>query len=1031
MTAVEVKCSSCGEANAAGARFCSSCGAPLGEAVAPQEERKLVSVLFVDLVGSTARADKADPEDVRDVLQLYHREAKACIEQYGGVLEKFIGDAVMAVFGVPVLHEDDALRAVRAAAELREELGPLNEELARKYGTELALRVGINTGEVVTGTEERLATGDAVNVASRLETNAEAGQILLGEPTFERVRDAVLAEVLPELGLKGKSEAVRVWELKDVRADEGRRLSAVPMVGREQELSVLRAAFAQAVETRSCRLVTVVGPAGVGKSRLVAEFLDGLDGARVLQGRCLSYGDGITYWPVAEVVRQLEGDLEHFGDPQVAAALRGLLDAATATSSTEEIAWAVRKLLEAAAAEQPVVCVLDDVNWGEETFLDLVEQVAALARDVPLLVLCMARPDLLDRRPGWGGGSLIATNVLLEPLSKDEADTLIEALVGDVAVEPSLRLRIRDAAEGNPLFVEEMIAMLREEPGRDVVVPATIQGLLASRLDQLDMGERAVVECGAVEGRVFHSGAVQALAPGGRQLGTALAALVRKDLLRPDLPQLPGEDAYRFRHVLIRDAAYDALPKARRAQLHERLAGWLEERSDDLVEADEVLGYHLEQAHRYRRELAPDDSAAPRLAARASPFLASAGARALSRNDVAAGLNLFERALALRAPDDPAVALRLDLAEVRFLSGEVAEAAVTAAEAAERAAAAGDDAGRLRARLTRARITAITPGAVPAADDPSGALLALAAEARPVFARAGDERALTEAWVATAWAELIRCHWASMLEAVDQALAHAGRSGYVRWERELPAWKGAALFYGPTTVEEVLRWHEQERPQHVIALRQQGVLEAMRGRFDEARALLAAGDAAAHELGQTIWVAVGGMTAWEVDMLAGDTSAGERAVRASCRLLEELGDTGYRSTATARLGESLYQLGRFAEAERETELAEQLSGADDLVSQALWRQVRAKLRARAGDRREAERLAYDAVALFEQTDMLDAHAHALTDLAEVLTTAGRVAEARQSLLQALALFERKGNVVLAASARAHLARLGAAAPTAS
>src|SRR3954470_1891114 len=1025
------RCDRCGHVSAEPFKFCPECGAPA--AAAEREERRTVTVLFCDMVGSTELGDRLDPESLRRVLTRYFDAVSGVLERHGGTVEKFIGDAVMAVFGAPVVHEDDALRALRAAAELRGALEPLNAELARSYGTSLATRVGVNTGQVVTGTDERLATGDAVNVAARLEQSAGADEILLGATTLAYVRDRVVVEPLPALPLKGKREPVEAWRLVAVRDEAVERPASAPMIGRATELRELHGVFDAVSRTRSCRLVTVIGPAGVGKSRLVAEFLAALDGTTtVLKGRCPSYGDGITYWPVVEIVRQLEPRLPALSlDGRVTAVLRGILGTDRAVSSTEEIAWAVRKLLEAAASEQPVVCVLDDVNWGEETFLDLVEQVAALARDVPLLVLCMARPDLLDRRPGWGGGSLIATNVLLEPLSKDEADTLIEALVGDVAVEPSLRGRIRDAAEGNPLFVEEMIAMLREEPGREVVVPATIQGLLASRLDQLDVGERAVVECGAVEGRVFHSGAVQALAPGGRQLGTALAALVRKDLLRPDLPQLPGEDAYRFRHVLIRDAAYDALPKARRAQLHERLAGWLEERSDDLVEADEVLGYHLEQAHRYRRELEPDDSAAPRLAARASPFLASAGARALSRNDVAAGLNLFERALALRAPDDPAVALRLDLAEVRFLSGEVAEAAVTAAEAAERAAAAGDDAGRLRARLTRARITAITPGAVPAADDPSGALLALAAEARPVFARAGDERALTEAWVATAWAELIRCHWASMLEAVDQALAHAGRSGYVRWERELPAWKGAALFYGPTTVEEVLRWHEKERPQHVIALRQQGVLEAMRGRFDEARALLAAGDAAAHELGQTIWVAVGGMTAWEVDMLAGDTSAGERAVRASCRLLEELGDTGYRSTATARLGESLYQLGRFAEAERETELAEQLSGADDLVSQALWRQVRAKLRARAGDRREAERLAYDAVALFEQTDMLDAHAHALTDLAEVLTTAGRVAEARQSLLQALALSERKGNVVLAASARAHLARLGAAAPTAS
>jgi class 3 adenylate cyclase/tetratricopeptide (TPR) repeat protein len=1001
------RCAACGHVSSEEFKFCPECGAPA--APASREERKTVTVLFCDVVGSTELGERLDPETFRNVLGRFFETTRAVLERHGGTVEKFIGDAVMAVFGVPVLHEDDALRAVRAAAELREELGPLNEELGRKYGTELALRVGINTGEVVTGTKERLATGDAVNVASRLESNAEAGQILLGERTFERVRDAVLAQALPELGLKGKSEAVRVWQLEDVRADEGRRLSAVPMVGREQELRALRGAFAEAIETRSCRLVTVVGPAGVGKSRLVAEFLGGLDGARVLQGRCLSYGDGITYWPVMEVVRQLEGELDNLADARVVAAVRGLLDAATATSSTEEIAWAVRKLLEAAAAEQPVVCVLDDVNWGEETFLDLVEQVTALARGAPLLVVCMARPDLLDRRPGWGGGSLNAVNVLLEPLSDGEADVLIEELLGGTELEEELRARIRNGAEGNPLFVEEMIAMLREARDGDVAVPATIQGLLASRLDQLPPEERAVLECGAVEGRVFHRGAVQALTPEA-QLGSLLASLVRKDLVRPDLAQFPGDDAYRFRHVLIRDAAYDALPKSTRADLHERLANWLEERS-----AEEVLGYHLEHAYRYRQELTPGVTGDEPVAARAADLLESAGRRALARLDVGAARNLFERALSLRPVADPAVTLRLDLAEVLVLSGEAAAARAAAADAAERARETGYEVGRLRAGLMDARITAQSAGEA-AAGDASGALLALAAEARPVFASSGDAIALTEAWVATAWAELIRCQYASMLNAVEQAMEHAARAGYTRWERELPVWKGTALFYGPTPVEAVLRWFEQEQPRHAIALQQHGVLEAMRGRFDQARPFLAAGNAAAEEMGQTIWLAVAGMAAWDVETLAGETEAAERAIRESCVRLEELGDTGYRATATARLADSLLALGRLDEAQAQTELAEELAAPDDRSSQALWRQVGAKLQARAGRHAEGEALAREAVALFAETDMVDYHAHALADLAEVTAATGPLEEA-------IALFERKGNVVAAGRARAALVEI--------
>src|SRR5919197_5201142 len=1018
------RCQNCGHVSAEAFKFCPECGAVLPRA--GREERKTVTVLFCDVVGSTQLGELLDPESVRRVLSRYFETVREVVERHGGSVEKFIGDAVMAVFGVPALHEDDALRAVRAAADLRAATGPLNEELVGEYGAALEMRIGVNTGQVVTGTEERLATGDAVNVAARLEQRAEPGEILLGETTLALVRDSVVVEPLPALELKGKSAPVPAWRLRDVHDDQVRPFSAAPMVGRERELRRLEDMFAQAARTRSCRLVTVVGAAGVGKSRLIAEFLAERDGARVLQGRCLSYGDGITYWPVVEVVRQLEPGLDELvGDRRVLAVLRGLLGAEPTVSSTEEIAWAVRKLLEASAAEQPVVCVFDDVNWGEETFLDLVEQVTALARDVPLFVVCMARPELLERRPGWGGGSRSSTNILLEPLSDKESETLIDELRGDVPLESALRARIREAAAGNPLFVEEMIAMLRDARDGEVAVPATIQTLLATRLDQLDPAERTVLECGAVEGRVFHRGAVQALASAETHLGTVLASLVRKDLVRPDLAQLLGEDAYRFRHVLIRDAAYHGLPKKTREELHERLAAWLEERSTDMLEADEVLGYHLEHAHRYRRELAPGDALAQPLGARASRFLSAAGGRALARNDVGAERNHFERALALRPDDDPAVALRLDLAEVLFLSGQVAEAADGAEDAAVRAAAAGDEAGELRARLSTARITALTPREEAADEDPSGALLALAAQARPVFARAGDDAALAEAWVATAWADLIRCQWASMREAVERALEHARRAGSTRWERELPVWEGTALFYGPTPVEEVLGWHEREQSQHAIALRQRGVLEAMRGRFDEARGLLAAGDAAAEELGQTIWLAVGGMTAWEVETLAGDDVAAERSVRTSCEQLEELGDTGYRSTATARLAESLYTLGRFAEADEATQVAEGLSGPDDLVSQALWRQVRAKLLARAGSHAEAETLAREAVSQVGQTDMVDSHARALADLGAVLPLAGRVDDAEREFEQALNLFERKGNVVLAAKARRDLATLRA------
>jgi class 3 adenylate cyclase/tetratricopeptide (TPR) repeat protein len=1005
------RCAACGHIAADPFKFCPECGAPAGDE--PREERKNVTVLFCDVVGSTELGERLDAESVRRVLGRFFETVRDVVERHGGSVEKFIGDAVMAVFGVPALHEDDPLRAVRAAGEVREEFEALNEELARDFGHVIGFRIGINTGEIVTGTDERLATGDAVNVAARLEQAAGPGQVLLGETTVERIGDAVVVERLADLDLKGKSEPVPAWELREVRAEETRRLSAAPMVGRELELQALRDAFAEALDSRSCRLVTVVGAAGVGKSRLVAEFLGGLDGARVVLGRCVAYGDGITYRPVAEVVRQLRPLETLISDQRVLAALGGLV-ADDEASSTEEIAWAVRKLLEAAAAERPLVCVFDDVNWGEDTFLDLVEQVAALARGAPLLVVCMARPDLLDHRPGWGGV------VRLEPLSDDESDLLIAELLGGAGLEESLRERIRGAAEGNPLFVEEMIAMLRDAHDGEVAVPATIQALLASRLDQLPAPEREVLECGAVEGRVFHLGAVQALAPGQAQLGAALASLVRKDLVRPDPEQLAGDEAYRFRHVLIRDAAYDALPKSGRADLHERLADWLETASGDVLEGDEVRGYHLEQAYLYRQELAPGVAGDEPVAARAANLLEAAGRRALARLDAGAARNLFERALALRPEADPAVTLRLDLAEVLFLSGDAAAATQAAADAAELARETGYEVGRLRAELMVARIAALA-----GSQDASGGLLALATEARPVFEEAGDHIALTEAWVGTAWGELVRCQYAAMLDAVEHAIDHASRAGYTRWERELPVWWGTALFYGPTPVEEVLRWHEAESPRHAIALRQQGVLEAMRGRFDEARALLGAGDAAAEELGQTIWLAVGGMSYFEVEKLAGNLEAAEAAARESCKQLKALGDTGYRATAVALAAESLYALGRFDEAARETELVEELAAPDDRLSHGLWRQVRAKLAARAGRTAEAEALAREAVGLFAATDMVNDQAHAAASLADVLTQTGSNGEAATEFGRAVELYESKGNVVAAERARAALVEISA------
>ncbi len=1022
------RCSSCGYDSVESFQFCTQCGAPAA-VTPPLEQRKRVTALFCDVVASTALGERLDPETLRRVLARYFEMATDVIERHGGTVEKFAGDAVMAVFGVPVLHEDDPWRAALAAASLREALASLNEELTKDYGLRLGLRLGVNTGEVVTGTPERLATGDAINVAARLEQAAAPGEILLGAETFGFVRHGVLAEPVAPLSVKGKSEPLISWRLLAVYGETARerRLDG-PIVDRRPELRRLLDSFEQSRRDDRCVLVTILGAAGVGKSRLAHEFLASIDGAAVLRARCVSYGEGVTYLPVVEILRQLEPRLSELSlDAHALGALRGLLGQDETKASTEEIAFAVRKLLEAAAREVPLVCVFDDIHWGEPSFLELIEQVAALSRDAPLLLCCTARLELLEHRPGWGAGIPSATTIALEGLSPEETDALIEHVAAD-ALPPALTDRIREAAEGNPLFVEEMIGLLGDAPEGGIAVPPTIQALLTARLDQLDPAERAVLQRGAVEGRVFHRGAVQTLSPEERQVGARLAALVRKELVHPDRSQLAGEDAYRFRHLLLRDAAYETLPKAVRAESHERFAEWLGERASDLVDSDQILGFHFEQAFRYRRELSTLDERTRGLGLRAGELLAAAGARALERNDVGASLKLLRRALALRPDDDPAVALRLDLSQALFLSGEFAAAGELATEAATRAADAGDHPGELRARLAAARIAVQMPQEEAASAEPSAELLALAQEARPVFTKAGDEIGLTDAWVVTAWAELIRCRWAAMLEAVEHALQHARRAGYVRWQRELPAWKGTALLFGPTPVDEALRWYEAEQPQHSMALNERAVLEAMRDRFDEARALLAAADAAAAEREETVWRAGGWMAAWEVETLAGNAPIAESAARRTCELLEQLGETGFRSLAAAQLASSLYALGRLDEARSWTQAAEELASSDDVTSNMLWRQVRTKLLARARQYAEAERLAREAVALAEQTDMLNWHGRALADLAEVYVFTGRGEEGRAHLKQALALFERKGNLVSAGGVHAALAELGKTGP---
>jgi len=988
-------CAKCGFEYEVAFRFCPACGAELGAAAPSLEQRKTVTVLFCDLTGSTALGETLDPERLRALLASYFERMKTIVELHGGSVEKFIGDAVMAVFGVPVLHEDDALRAVRAAAEMRDALPELG----------LQGRIGVMTGEVVTGTEERLATGDAVNVAARLEQAAQPGEVLIGQPTLALVRDAAQVEPIQSLALKGKTQPVPAYRLLYVRDTPDRRHEA-PFVGRERELTVLQEAWERVVADQRCELVTIIGDAGVGKSRLVAEALGSVE-ATVVRGRCLPYGEGITYWPVVEVLKQLRLLPP---DEAAATAIRSLLGESHAATSAEEIAWAFRKTLEHAAVERPLVVVFDDIQWGEETFRDLIEHVGLLSSGAAILLLCLGRPELTEARPTW------PVTLHLEPLADEEVEELVAGRIPD-----KLRVRIARAAGGNPLFIEEMLAVAEEADG-EVVVPPTLQALLAARLDQLETGERRVLERGAIEGEIFHRGAVQALVPEETQVTPRLAALVRKELIRPHRPQLAGEDGFRFRHLLIRDAAYEALPKAVRADLHPRFATWLEQHAGELVELDEILGYHLERACRYRAELGlPID---PMLAATARSRLTAGGQRAQLRSDFGAAVSLFERAAALVPETEIDFALETDLVDVLFWGGRGIEALRRADSLAERAAAAGDRVGALCARV-KAGVLRINL-------EPEGAtenLTALLEQALPVFEAAGDDLALYAGHYALGWVAAMRARMDAALAAFDRAAAHARRVGR---KDEFVGWRSSVRLWGTTPVSEVLEWLDENEPREAMDHRLRASRAwalAMLGRFGEARTILAESRVQLAERGGGIELAIAtGMESVIVELLAGDPAAAAELGAAGCSMLEELGEKSILSSAAGMLGQALYALNRIDEADEWAGRAAEIGASDDLLTQHLWRRVRAKVLARRGEHAEAERLARDAVAISEETDQLVVQGDVYADLAEVLSLAGRPQEAADALGQALECYRRKGNVVSTQRARGRLAQLLDAIP---
>ncbi len=753
-------CPSCGEENPDRFRLCGFCGTPLHAAEPAREIRKTVTIVFSDLVGSTAIGERLDSESLRAVMSRYFDVMREELERHGGTVEKFIGDAVMAVFGLPHLHEDDAERAVRAAAGMQAALAGLNAELHERFGVTLQNRTGVNTGEVVSGDPaagQRLVTGDAVNVAARLEQAAGTNEVLIGPLTRDLVEAVADLEPVEPLALKGKSEPMPAFRLMGMRAASAVPVAASPLVGRAEELVTLRGELDAAVASGSTRLVKIVAAAGAGKSRLVAEFLGTVpDGTTVTRGRCLSYGQGITFWPIAEALRDLAGVLDD--DPldlarakldalaegdtaaaERAAAAVGLTDAAY---PVDELFWGLRRVLTNIAARGPLVVAFEDLHWAEPTMLDLVDHLAATA--APLLLLCTARDELAEDGDGWAtqaGG----TTIELDRLSADEAAELAAALVGS-AVPPATLRTIVETAGGNPLFLEQMLAMIQDAPGGDVAVPPTIHALLSARLDRLDGGQREVVGTASVVGQVFPEAAVVELVPDARRPAVPedLGGLVRRRLVQSHPAVMTAGAAYTFQHILIRDAAYAGLLKRHRAELHERFVAWADEVNGDRAgEYEEILGYHLEQAHAYLAELGPLDDRGRAIGRQASERLRSAGHRAFARGDMPAAANLLRRAaVLLPAFDQDRLDLLPDLGEALMDVGEFAEAR----EVLRQAIAAGNEAGDHRLRADASLVLVLVEFYAEAPPDWSQRAARVANAAIPIFELLGDDAGLAKAW---------------------------------------------------------------------------------------------------------------------------------------------------------------------------------------------------------------------------------------------------------------------------------------------
>lgn len=982
--------------------------------------RKLVSIVVSDLTTTTTH-DRDGRAALRTRALSRFRQI---ITTHSGVCIPGYDHDLVGFFGLPTVHEDDAARAIRAAINIHAEAAALTSAFERNRRMGFNVRTAVETLEVISLDGEPIEEV-ALNEAVMLSSAAEDGDIVISDVTRRLVEGKVRME---------RTTGGSGWRVIAV-ADENETQTPArhcSLLGRDMEVSQLLQAFEATQRKRTCHLFTVFGSAGIGKSRLASEFVDRLgDHARVLVGRCPPYGDGTTFWPLAEMAEQAVGPITEAAVERIVVGMKhrdtisrrvaSLLG--SAGTGEPDAFWALRKFFEALAQLAPLILVIDDIHWAEPMLLDFIEDLAGSSRNAAILLLCLARPELLEGRPSWSGGRYNASSFSLEPLSADAASTLIQALCVNTALSQHHQLRVEEVAGGNPFFIEQMIALASEGTEQIEMAP-TIHAILAARLDRLPVGERAVLQRASVIGPDFSSKALDAMFPpgGGRDTRQTLESLVQKDLLQPSDYSPMQEDAFRFKHHLISETAYKSIPGETLSGLHANFAGWLEESFADRVEeVEEVIAYHLEAACRCHPLAATAGSDARKLQRRASHFMASAGRIALRRSDISAAANLLTRAVSLAATDDPATAGTLcSLAVALREGGDLQRAERSLDQALDIVIEHADTAltAHVRANLLHHRLFVEPNLTTDAIIDQASALL-------EQLSICGHARYAANVRATLAWAHLLNGQ-ASEAESFLNTLVAFGRQEsdlvIVNDSRKLLL---AVWLYGPTQIQDTASGCErilrEEPPPRVAAsaFRYLALARAMEGRFGEARIALANDRDILDDLGLAVLAAAATEIYGLVELLAGDPVAAERELEIGLRILAKLGERMYLSGVAAVLAQALYTQGRYDEAYELTETS--ANGAvRDVAAPVHWRGTRAKILFRQGQGEEAERLAREAVTLAERTDFLDLRGEALMDLAEVLRLAGRSAEADRASHRALRLFERKGNVVSAERARATL-----------